>query len=63
MPTAINYPTTKGARDNPPGMSLRGNIMLRPNEFGQPDYAVKLAAEVSRLVCGTIAAGLDLARW
>ena len=63
MPTAIKYPTTKGARDNPPAMSLPGTIVLRPNEFGQPDYALKLAAEVSRLVCGTIAADLDLARW
>jgi hypothetical protein len=44
-------------------MSLPGTIVLRPNEFSQPDYALKLAAGVSRLVCGTIAADLEPARW
>jgi hypothetical protein len=38
-------------------------IVLQPNAFSQPGYALKLAAEVSRLVCGTIAADRELARW
>jgi hypothetical protein len=46
-----------------PAMPMLGTIVLRPNEFSQPDYALKLAAEVSHLVCGTIAADLELARW
>jgi hypothetical protein len=39
-----------------------GMIVLQPNEFSQPNYTLKLAAEVSRLVCGTIDPDLELAR-